>query len=415
MEEMQAFYDAFCPTRRGSHRVLRAVPARRHARGRQHLLQLLYSIIKVSFPVEAWRQPNVPDSGAANLDLLIEPIPRADGRRPGADRWSTSTPADAHTGDRRGRGHRIAAVDPTTCPPSATESTSATSRCCPASWTWRSTCSWAGPTAGTGAATSRTTRVPHAARGRELPHHPRAGFTTVRNLGLMVKTGGYLLDVALARDRQRLDRRAAHRPGRPRHHPHRAATSIRRCSSGRARHHAAQRRGGHRQRRARGAQGVRYQIKYGASVIKISASGGVMSHSGLAGAQQYSDEELRPSSTKRTAPASRSPPTPRRRRHQGVHPRGVDCIEHGSLASDETIQMMVDHGTFLVPTSYLEQDSTCRARRPSSRRRPPRCSRAPAMLGKAIADGVKIACGTDAPRSRTARTPRSCGRWSTAA
>ena len=37
---------------------------------------------------------------------------------------------------------------------------------------------------------------------------------------------------------------------------------------------------------------VRYQIKYGAELIKVSASGGVMSHSGLAGAQQYSDEEL---------------------------------------------------------------------------------------------------------------------------
>src|SRR4029078_946530 len=40
------------------------------------------------------------------------------------------------------------------------------------------------------------------------------------------------------------------------------------------------------------AKAVRCQIKYGARVIKISASGGVMSHSGLAGAQQYSDEEL---------------------------------------------------------------------------------------------------------------------------
>jgi hypothetical protein len=29
----------------------------------------------VSFPVESWRQPHVPDSGAAYLDLLIEPIP----------------------------------------------------------------------------------------------------------------------------------------------------------------------------------------------------------------------------------------------------------------------------------------------------------------------------------------------------
>jgi len=40
-----------------------------------HLLQLLYSLVMASFPVEAWRQPHVPDSGAAYLDLLIEPIP----------------------------------------------------------------------------------------------------------------------------------------------------------------------------------------------------------------------------------------------------------------------------------------------------------------------------------------------------
>ena len=38
---------------------------------------------------------------------------------------------------------------------------------------------------------------------------------------------------------------------------------------------------------------VRYQIKHGAQVIKVCASGGVMSHTGPAGAQQYSDEELR--------------------------------------------------------------------------------------------------------------------------
>jgi imidazolonepropionase-like amidohydrolase len=37
---------------------------------------------------------------------------------------------------------------------------------------------------------------------------------------------------------------------------------------------------------------VRYQIKYGVKVIKISASGGVMSFSTAAGAQQYSNEEL---------------------------------------------------------------------------------------------------------------------------
>ena len=39
------------------------------------LLQLLYSLVMVSFPVEAWRQPHVPDSGAAYLDLVLEPVP----------------------------------------------------------------------------------------------------------------------------------------------------------------------------------------------------------------------------------------------------------------------------------------------------------------------------------------------------
>ena len=40
-----------------------------------NLLHLLYSMIMVSFPVEAWRQPRVPDTGAAALDCVVEPVP----------------------------------------------------------------------------------------------------------------------------------------------------------------------------------------------------------------------------------------------------------------------------------------------------------------------------------------------------
>ena len=40
-----------------------------------NLLHLLYSLIMVSFPVECWGQPRVPDSGAAYLDLVGEPTP----------------------------------------------------------------------------------------------------------------------------------------------------------------------------------------------------------------------------------------------------------------------------------------------------------------------------------------------------
>jgi hypothetical protein len=40
-----------------------------------NLLRLLYSMVMVSFPVEVWGQPRIPDTGAAYLDLLVEPIP----------------------------------------------------------------------------------------------------------------------------------------------------------------------------------------------------------------------------------------------------------------------------------------------------------------------------------------------------
>ena len=37
------------------------------------LLNLCYSLINVAFPIEAWRQPRVPDSGASSLELVVEP------------------------------------------------------------------------------------------------------------------------------------------------------------------------------------------------------------------------------------------------------------------------------------------------------------------------------------------------------
>jgi hypothetical protein len=40
-----------------------------------NLMHLLYSMIMVSFPVECWKQPRVPDSGASTLDCVSEPVP----------------------------------------------------------------------------------------------------------------------------------------------------------------------------------------------------------------------------------------------------------------------------------------------------------------------------------------------------
>src|SRR5262245_62869236 len=148
-----------------------------------------------------------------------------------------------------------------------------------------------------------------------------------------------------------------------------------------------------------GRTAVRYQIKHGAQLIKISASGGVMSHSGAAGAQQYSDEEI----AAIVDEAHRAGLKVAAHAHCDAGIRaciraGVDCIEHGSLASDETIQMMVEHGTFLVPTSYLSEGLDVSRAAPELQAKAAEVfPKARAMLGKAIAAGVKIACGTDAP------------------
>ena len=39
------------------------------------LLKLLYSLILMSFPVEIWKQPYIPDTGTAEFDLKLEPNP----------------------------------------------------------------------------------------------------------------------------------------------------------------------------------------------------------------------------------------------------------------------------------------------------------------------------------------------------
>ena len=75
MDQMQAFYDAFLPRAEEAIAYCEKFPLDDMPEDAQRLLQLLYSLVMVSFPVEAWRQPNIPDTGAAYLDLVIEPTP----------------------------------------------------------------------------------------------------------------------------------------------------------------------------------------------------------------------------------------------------------------------------------------------------------------------------------------------------
>ncbi|MFN8651699.1 MAG: amidohydrolase family protein [Gemmatimonadales bacterium] len=143
---------------------------------------------------------------------------------------------------------------------------------------------------------------------------------------------------------------------------------------------------------------VRYQIKYGAKVIKVCATAGVLSFEGPVGAQQLSDEELKAI-------------VDEARRHGlkvAAHAHGADgilaavragvaSIEHGSMINDQAIALMKQKGTYLVPTTYLTDRIDMASLPPVIR------AKAEAILPlarenlkKAIRGGVKIALGTDA-------------------
>ena len=73
MDEMQAFYDAAFPLLDGANTYLERFGMDDLPDPERNLLLLMMSLVVVSFPVEVWSQPRVPDSGAAYLDLVVEP------------------------------------------------------------------------------------------------------------------------------------------------------------------------------------------------------------------------------------------------------------------------------------------------------------------------------------------------------
>src|ERR1700752_5356744 len=227
-----------------------------------------------------------------------------------------------------------------------------------------------------------------------------AGFTTVRNLGLFVKTGGYLLDVALGKA---IDAGWIEGP--------------RIVPAG----HGITPTGGHldptmfaavmpgaleltvEEGIANGVdeirKAVRYQIKHGAQLIKVCCSGGVMSLTGEAGAQHYSDEEL----------GVIVDEAHRRGLRVAAHTHGaeavkhavecgIDCIEHGFLMDDEAIRMLVDNDRFLVTTRRLaEAMDVSKAPKELQDKAAEMFPKARTSIKAAYEAGVKIAVGTDAP------------------
>ncbi len=144
---------------------------------------------------------------------------------------------------------------------------------------------------------------------------------------------------------------------------------------------------------------VRENIKYGADLIKIGASGGVLSKGDDPQASQYTEEEM----------AAIVADAHRLGRKVAAHAHGaqailwatnagVDSIEHGSYLDDAGIAAMKKHGTYLVPTAYLIDWMQTNGKLPVFYQQKMRDVSAVEKQNaiRAIKAGVKVALGTDA-------------------
>jgi hypothetical protein len=75
IDEMQAFYDAVMPRAEAAIEYCNQFPLAGMPDDAVNLMHLLYSMITVSFAVELWHQPRVPDTGVAMIDCILEPAP----------------------------------------------------------------------------------------------------------------------------------------------------------------------------------------------------------------------------------------------------------------------------------------------------------------------------------------------------
>src|SRR6266849_2531230 len=147
---------------------------------------------------------------------------------------------------------------------------------------------------------------------------------------------------------------------------------------------------------------VRYQIKYGADVIKTCATGGVLSEGDAVGATQYSFEELKAL----VEEANKLDRKVAAHAHgtEGIKlavRAGVSSIEHGSFLDEEGARMMVERGTFLVPTLSAAEAVERAAKTGVLKGLRAEKALAAAAAARnatkiAIAKGVQIALGTDA-------------------
>jgi imidazolonepropionase-like amidohydrolase len=145
-------------------------------------------------------------------------------------------------------------------------------------------------------------------------------------------------------------------------------------------------------------QKVRQNIKYGADLIKICATGGVLSKGDDPQASQYTLEEMQAI----VADAHRLGRKVAAHAHgaQGIlwaTMAGVDSIEHGSYIDDAAIAEMKKRGTYLVPTLYLEDWQIENGHLPAlfHQKMMDVSAVAKGNIKRAMQAGVKIALGTD--------------------
>jgi imidazolonepropionase-like amidohydrolase len=147
---------------------------------------------------------------------------------------------------------------------------------------------------------------------------------------------------------------------------------------------------------------VRAQLKHGVDVIKIHASGGVLSRGDSPGAPQFTVEELRAAAEEAHAAGRKI--AAHAHGAQGIRNAvlaGIDSIEHGSLIDDGGITLMKERGTWLVADIYNDDYLLGKAR---EFKIPEEFIAKEEALGqtqrdnfaKAVKAGVKVAFGTDA-------------------
>ncbi|KDA02194.1 metal-dependent hydrolase family protein [Hyphomonas oceanitis] len=146
---------------------------------------------------------------------------------------------------------------------------------------------------------------------------------------------------------------------------------------------------------------VRQQVKEGADVIKITATGGVLSNTAAGLEQQFSNDEL--VAIVEAAHSMGRQVTAHAHGKAGVDAAlraGIDSIEHGTYLDDESIALFKEHKATLVPTVIAGVTVTGWTNEPWL----PEASRKKAaivgplmldMLRRAHAGGVNVAFGTD--------------------